>query len=357
MVELKTFKRVYEASMDGIIISDATRPDMPIVYCNPAFLKLTGYPKDEVLGRNCRFLQNGETGQQGLTKIRRALNDGTSCRVVLRNYRKDGELFFNYLSIFPLHNDKGELTHFIGVQHDVTEMKRTEVQLSHALSQQRKLLQEVHHRIKNNMALISGLLYLESMHVEEDAARQPLENSIRRIKSMSLIHEQLMDLSKFTVIERFDLHLQKLVGEILNSLAAESVTVNPEWYLEAVSMNVNQAVTLTLLVNEVMTDLFSGTDGAKTVELNIQLEEDENVVSLLVSAEEIPGPGAAGSSLSCPTRGMLINTLARQLDAEVETIDAGKRGYSIRFEKEETRGSSSAMQEYSDAMLMELDPA
>src|SRR5882672_10618875 len=91
-----------ESSVDGILIADAAGPDHPLVYVNPAFEKITGYSAAEAIGRNCRFLQGTDTDQPGLEEIRIGLREGKETEVVLRNYRKDGNLFWNQLKISPV---------------------------------------------------------------------------------------------------------------------------------------------------------------------------------------------------------------------------------------------------------------
>lgn len=125
-----SLERALEASSSGVVISDPNEPDNPIIYVNPAFEKVTGYPPEEVLGRNCRFLQGDDGMQSDLEEVRAAIRDGRDCRVVLRNYRKDGTPFWNELYISPVHDEVGRLKNFIGVQNDVTERRRLEETLS-----------------------------------------------------------------------------------------------------------------------------------------------------------------------------------------------------------------------------------
>jgi PAS domain S-box-containing protein len=113
--------RAVEASKDGILVADARLPDDPIVYANPAFEQLTGYPIDEVVGRNCRFLQRDDRAQPGLPVLRAALDRREPVQVVLRNYRKDGSPFWNELRIAPVADERGRITHFVGIQTDISE--------------------------------------------------------------------------------------------------------------------------------------------------------------------------------------------------------------------------------------------
>ncbi len=118
---LLTLERCVESSINGISIVDATQPDMPLTFVNQAFCHITGYDKDEVEGRNCRFLQGPETDSRAVLEIRRSLASGREVNVTLCNYRKNGERFWNELQISPVSNGHGDITHFIGVANDVTQ--------------------------------------------------------------------------------------------------------------------------------------------------------------------------------------------------------------------------------------------
>lgn len=119
-ISLELLKKAVDASNDGIVIAEQEGDDNILIYVNKAFERLTGYRADEILYQDCRFLQAGDRDQDGLTAIRSAIVDGNSSRVVLRNYRKDGSLFWNELSISPIYNDDDQLTYYIGIQKDVT---------------------------------------------------------------------------------------------------------------------------------------------------------------------------------------------------------------------------------------------
>jgi PAS domain S-box-containing protein len=119
-ISLELLKKAVDASNDGIVIAEQEGDDNILIYVNRAFERLTGYSADEILYQDCRFMQAGDRAQDGLEAIREAIELGRSSRVVLRNYRKDGSLFWNELSISPVYNDDDQLTYYIGVQKDVT---------------------------------------------------------------------------------------------------------------------------------------------------------------------------------------------------------------------------------------------
>lgn len=118
--------RALDVAAEGITIADARLPDRPLIYANEGFERMTGYRPAEVMGRNCRFLQGPGTDAAAVAEIRSALADCRSCVVEILNYRKNGAAFWNRLSITPVRNASGEVTHFIGIQSDVTARRLAE---------------------------------------------------------------------------------------------------------------------------------------------------------------------------------------------------------------------------------------
>jgi PAS domain S-box-containing protein len=133
--------QILDGSVNGITLSDPDLEDNPIVYANKAFEKITGYTQEETVGRNCRFLQGEERDQPELQKVRDAIKNAKAIEVTLKNFRKNGELFYNRFSLTPLFDSDGHLIYFMGVQYDVTEQ---------ILAQQEiKKLTEALNKIKN----------------------------------------------------------------------------------------------------------------------------------------------------------------------------------------------------------------
>lgn len=128
-ISLDLLKKAVDASDDGIVISEQEGDDHILIYVNKAFERLTGYRADEILYQDCRFLQGGDRDQDALASLRSAIQQGNSARVVLRNYRKDGSLFWNELSVSPVYNEDDQLTYYIGIQKDVTALVELEQRL------------------------------------------------------------------------------------------------------------------------------------------------------------------------------------------------------------------------------------
>ncbi|NEP60573.1 MAG: response regulator [Symploca sp. SIO2G7] len=145
---LQLLERAIAASSNGIVITDAKKPDNPVIYVNPGFEQITGYRKEDIIGKNCRFLQGNDSIQPAIEELRQALKEKRACDVRLRNYRQDGTLFWNDFSISPVRDTGGNLTHYIGVQRDITELKQAEEALHKSEAQFRDKAQELEYTLE-----------------------------------------------------------------------------------------------------------------------------------------------------------------------------------------------------------------
>lgn len=149
------FRAMLHLSSSPILITNARVPDNPIVFVNPAFEHVTGYCADEVVGRNCRFLQNNDREQSGRAVVADAIRTGTPCEALFRNYRKNGQLFYTRLYMFPVNGEDGDITHFVGIQHDVT----AETELVHALQEKQVFIDtsaEVYLKIAPDLTIVQA---------------------------------------------------------------------------------------------------------------------------------------------------------------------------------------------------------
>jgi PAS domain S-box-containing protein len=130
--------QILDSCVNGVTLTDPDIEDAPIVYANKAFEDMCGYPKEEIVGRNCRFLQGDDRNQPEIDRLRAAIKKGEPIEVTLRNYRKDGELFYNRLDVKPLLDGRGNLVYYLGVQYDITDQINAKKEIED-LSQQLKL--------------------------------------------------------------------------------------------------------------------------------------------------------------------------------------------------------------------------
>ena len=167
---LRLLERAVTASTNSISITDPSRPDSPLVYVNPAFERTTGYAAEEVLGRNCRFLQGEDRDQPALGDLRAAIREERHCTVVLRNYRKNGTLFYNELSVYPVRDENGRVMNFVGVQNDITERLRTEEALREIRrAERRRIARDLHDIVLQDLS--GALQSLRLIHLLSLASR------------------------------------------------------------------------------------------------------------------------------------------------------------------------------------------
>jgi PAS domain S-box-containing protein len=182
------FERLVGETTEGITVCDFRRPDMPLIWVNRGFLELTGYSQEEVLGRNCRFLQGPATEPEAVQRLRQALQRREAAVVELLNQRKSGTPFYNSLSLSPVLGADGEPDYYIGVQTDVTE-RRQRRQREH------EFVDNVAHELKTPLTALAGLIDTLGRPLEpavRDDLLQRAGNQAQRLISMV---EQLLSLS------------------------------------------------------------------------------------------------------------------------------------------------------------------
>ncbi|MBS0497555.1 MAG: PAS domain-containing protein [Proteobacteria bacterium] len=125
----QVLSKILDSCVNGVTLADPDQEDMPLVYVNKAFEEITGYTLAETVGRNCRFLQGNEHDQAGVKQLQDAIKNKKPVEVVLRNFRKNGELFYNHLLVSPLFDTHGNVLYFLGVQFDITPQIRAEEEI------------------------------------------------------------------------------------------------------------------------------------------------------------------------------------------------------------------------------------
>ncbi|WP_040725537.1 PAS domain S-box protein [Thiomicrorhabdus sp. Kp2] len=137
--------QLVENAQEGIVVAEKEGHDTILIYVNPAFERLTGYSSEEILYQDCRFLQGEDTKQESIKIIRNAIDDSNPVRTILKNYRKDGSIFWNELSVTPYYDEVDQLTYYIGIQKDVTE----EVTLQEALDSANQKIAQLESEIQS----------------------------------------------------------------------------------------------------------------------------------------------------------------------------------------------------------------
>ena len=213
----------------GIVIADALSSDLALIYVNDAFVRMSGYSREEALGRNCRFLHAGDRTQPEIRTLRTAIRAGESCQVALRNFRKDGSEFWNELSIAPIRDAQGTLIHYVGIQKDVTDRRRTEQMLREAqkLEAIGQLTGGLAHDFNNLLGVVVGNLdFLGDKLPGDKHQKAALDAALRGAE----VTRSLLAVARRQPLEVAGHDLNELLGEmvpLLRSSAGSSVTLVP----------------------------------------------------------------------------------------------------------------------------------
>jgi PAS domain S-box-containing protein len=315
---LKLQERAIAASSNGIIIVDARLAEKKTIFVNTAFEKITGYSAQEVIGQNCRFLQGNDRQQPGIGEIRAAIKAQQDCHVTIRNYRKDGSLFWNELSISPIYDDQGNLTHFIGIQNDVTARKQSEEQIRLSLQEKEILLKEVHHRVKNNLLVVSSLLDWQADYITDPEAIKVFQQSQYRIESMALIHEKLYQSKNLAEIDLSE-YLETLSKQLAYSFNLDYERISVNFDLQPIFLNIETATPCGLIVSELISNIFEHAfPNHETGQIWIKVKEDEQKqVTINIQDNGVGFPADLDFQNTESLGLQLVCLLTKQLEGEI----------------------------------------
>lgn len=326
------FAAAVRATRMPMVITDPSKPDNPIVFCNEAFQTLTGYDRDEIVGRNCRFLQGPDTDRATVMKIRCAIEAGGDVEAELLNYRKDGSTFWNALYLSPVRGETGDIQFFFASQLDVSERVRRQEEIAEqkaeverqvesrtadlksALDAKTLLLHEVDHRVKNNLTMIGSLLRLQARTIGNPEIASKLEAMLERVDALATVHRRLYQSDD---VGHFDVgaFTANLVSDVVGASGRTEIDIRTD--VEKIEIRSANAAALGLVLNEVLTNAVKHgfADGRSGV-LEIAAKLDDDKAHIIIRDDgpgldgPFPGPGGLGSTL--------IKRLSRQVGAEVE---------------------------------------
>lgn len=278
----ETWLRLYQTATarteDVIIVTEAVPLDPPgprILYVNRAFEQMTGYAAEEVVGETPRILQGPKTDRGVLARIKTAMRSWTPIRVELINYKKDGTEVWVDLSLAPVSDGNGRFAYWLGMQRDITPQKCLEQTLRDMVEEKEVLIQEIHHRVKNNLQTVVSLLDLHAANETAPGFRSAVREARNRVEAMSLIHEQLyrqpdisrVDLGQF--IRTLAEHLQTSFGTARAALVIRCAPV---------TLTLATAVPLGLIINELLSNAFKhgvSLSEPDTIEVIVATEKDQ----------------------------------------------------------------------------------
>ena len=325
--QVQRLSRAIEQGPAIIVITDTAGS---IEYVSPSFETSTGYPSAEALGRNPRILKSGHTSEEEYKALWGAISSGQDWHGEFLNKRKDGSFYWETASISPIVDETGAVTHYVAVKLDITDRKEWERELQASLAEKQVLLREVHHRVKNNLQVVSSLLSIKGAGLRDSEAKEAFAESQRQVRAISLAHEALY-MSERVAEVFLPTYLRSITNELARSAGRSGIEISVD--ADSVSLNVDRAVPCGLLVNELATNALKhafpdGRRGRVLVELKLV---GRGVARLAVEDDGI-GFGEGFSPESTATMGMrLAKSLAAQVGGSLEIAKSRGARVSIEF--------------------------
>lgn len=293
-------------------------PDGTLAFANEAYSRYFDSEGRSVPGKS--FIQSlPPVTMQGAEELLQSLNATEPARILECVFEINGKTRWLQWNIRAIFDRQGQVAEFQAVGRDVTELVLNQEQIKASLKEKDALLKEIHHRVKNNLQIISSMLSLQEAKVIDKASKEMLRDSRNRIKTMALIHEKLYrsyDLSRVNFAE----YVRSLMSHILSTYGSSNDRVSMRVDVEDISLNIDKAIPLGLIVNELVTNSFKHAfPGGMGGEIFVELHRSEPGRYLLVVGDTGTGMPPDFDVEHTTSLGLqLVNALVQQLDSEVK---------------------------------------
>ena len=312
-------------------------PDNKVQHINESFEDLFGYAEEELKGRDIDDVIVPDEEYEEAPKMPDAMD---SFNKEARRYTKDGNLIDVYVAAIPVFVNGEPLAGF-GMYIDITEQKRYEEEIYTSLKEKHVLLKEIHHRVKNNLAVVSGLLQLQMYETDDPVIHDTLQESESRIQTMALIHEKLYNSQNLARIS-CESYISDLIDTIRNTNRSDK-KFSVETEIADIELTINQAVPFALLVNEVVTNSFKHAfeeQDEGTIRVSVQLEDDKLHTRISDNGQGLPEDFSVKNTDSL---GMtLIKNFVKQLDGDFEIGSDNGAYVDLTFKVDDSKGSSAS---------------
>lgn len=327
--------RVLHNMTEGVCLSDE---DGLIVFNNAALERMFGYDPEELRGKQVSLL-NSYPPDENSRIVAQITNHVTTHGIwsgEIRNRRKEGEIFTTWASISLL--EMSGRNYFVCVQEDITEKKRADEQIKNSLREKDVLLKEIHHRVKNNLQVISSLLNLQSGYIQDDQTHELFRESQNRVRTMALIHEKLYQSQDLARID-FGEYVLSLVSMLFRSYGTTSGSIKLETRIDPVFLNIDTAIPVGLLINELLSNSLKHafpTDQGGTICIDFRAQDRDQFV--LIFRDDGVGVPPEFDLDKAPSLGLrLVKILTNQIGGELTFHRNGGTEFKITFKEQKDK--------------------
>jgi len=334
----KLLESVVTNTKESVIIMNLNddRDSHSIMYINDGFTQMTGYTIDDVQNRSINLLMGDKTEDLDARKLNEAIYNREFLDIEMINYRKDGSTFWVQISLVPVSDKHGNVSHMVAIGRDITERKESDSRLQESLEEKEVLLAEIHHRVKNNMALVSGMLQMQVFDEDNQEVINKLNNSMLRVETMASIHQLLYESSSFSRLE-FSKIVNKLIKATHDSFSSGK-DIEIEIETEPFELNIDQAVPCSLIINEVITNVYKHAyKGRDKGWIKAKLHNEGDLVTFRIEDDGVGLPENFDSSNLSSLGTKIIKALVKQLNGESELLhrEGGGTIFQLQFKAKE----------------------
>jgi len=325
--EVRLMAFTLNCALDGFCITDLR---YTVLYVNDSFRILFGYEEDELLGQNIRVLGGASVPDRFLREVDEQIRQQGWSGIV-QGRRKDGSEFPVEVSISVVLNDHGEPVALVGVARDITERVQAEERIRSSLKEKEVMLKEIHHRVKNNLQVISSLLNLQSAQEQNPAILAALKESQGRVRSMALVHEELYRSNDLADIN-MDSYVRKLTANLFFAYQSATTRVALDIDVRDVYLPVDTAIPCGLIINELISNSLKYAFKKRQKGLvTVRFDHDGPAYSLVVSDDGVGLPKDLDIENTESLGLQLVGTLAKQLRGAIDVDRAKGTSFTLEF--------------------------
>lgn len=318
---------IIESMADSLIVTDA---DGIIQRVNSSTLRMLGFEETELIDNPLSLIFADKENIYQYVESDTDLEHSEA-----RYLKKNGTTIPISLSLGTIHNSSGNKQGMVCLASDITQRKEAEEQITKSLKEKEILLAEIHHRVKNNLAVISGLLQMQIWETGDEAAETALKDSQLRVQSIALVHEKLYQSESLSFIQ-FDRYIRDLLQAISSTYMDTHGSIEIKTDLEDIALNINQAIPCSLLLNELVVNAFKHAFNAtESGTIMIKVYKQDDMVHLAVKDNGVGFPEDFDLDNTSSLGMTLINTLIQQLQGEINVKNDSGAIFEVNFEAEE----------------------
>jgi len=305
-----------------------------IIYANDNTIKTFGYDKEDLIGKCASEILVDEEYRAFIKERIKLRRHGFTYRFEVKMKRKDGESIWIEVSSAPLKDTNGQTIGSIGIFSDITDRKKYENTIENSLKQKDLLLKEIHHRVKNNLQIISSLIKLQSSHVKDKEIHSLFAESQNRIKTMALIHEKLYRSTDISVIEFYD-YIKNLVDSLYSSYGISIDRVKPVIEFRSIYLDIDTAIPCGLIINELVSNCLKyAFPDLRKGSIFIDLSESQDGEYEMIIRDNGIGIPENVDFMNTNSLGLkLVKILSEQLGGAAKLLRDNGTGFSIKFRR------------------------